>query len=291
MEIKKLCRNIYIVCNKFIKNERGTILPMIAVVLILTIIIGAANFALVVMYRDRAVVRNALDAGVTSSLAAVAVEKNKAIIYGETLITTETEYIDCWDEEEVGVDEEVDNSFDTPTEQVWMNTESEIKNYIQLNVGEANSVAKEYFEENMNGNSLKYDIKNWNYNVTYDDKRIYVVKKNRAIVPIRPAYVPGEKPSGANCDAGIPDVYNEVENPEEWWPSDFAGANTGSWSSPPGWTDTVYEEREVLFPRWVEIKANVTVELPVPFGNLVGRNTYMATFDITAFKELIYAVP
>lgn len=298
MKSKKLNNYIYNLFRDLATDERGSILPMIAVILILTIILGAVNFSLVVMYRDRAMVRNALDAGATSSLAAVAVEKEKAINYEEVLITTDTEYIKCIQWEEVGLDqdgepiyEEFDNSFTTPTEQVWKNTESDIKNYIQLNVGQADSVAKEYFEKNMKGNSLKYDVKNWNYHATYDDKRIYTVKKNRAIFPIRPAFVPGRKPSGSNCDAGVPDIYNEVTNPETWWPSDFAGANTGSWSSPPGWTDAVSEERDVLFPRWVEIKVNVVVELSVPLGKLVGRETYKASFEITAFKELVYSIP
>lgn len=298
MKSKKINNYIYNLFKDLYKDERGSILPMIAVVLILVIIIGSVNFALVVMYRDRAVVRNAIDAAATSSLAASAVEKKKAITYGETLVTTKTEFIKCIQWEEVGVDEdgepineEFDNSFYSPREQVWQNTESEIKNYIQLNIGQAEAVAKEYFEKNMKGNSIKYNIKSWNYDVTYDDKRMYKVEKNRTIIPIRPAFTPGREPSGANCDAGVPDIYNEVKNPETWWSSDFSGANTGFWSSPPGWTDSISEEREVIFPRWVEVNVKVTVELPVPFGDFLGKITYKANFDVTAFKELIYAIP
>lgn len=302
MSIRKVLKKVHYRFKRLLKNEKGSILPMIAVILTLTIILGAVNFALVVMYRDRAVVRNALDAGVASSLAAVAVEKHRGIMYGERLETDVEVWIECVDIEieEVGTDEdgepiyeyyEYDNSDYAPRIQTWRNTEIDIKNYIQLNVGQASSVAQQYFKENMEGNLLDVNIVDWNYSVTYDDKRIYTVKKNRRIVPIRPAFVPGREPSGENCDFGSPDIYNEVTNPEPWWAWEFAGANTGSWSQKPDWTEEISEEREIIFPRWVEVSASVTVELPVPFASLVGKDTYMVTFDIVAFKELVHAIP
>ena len=299
MKSKKINNYIYNLFKDLATDEKGSILPMIAVVLILIIILGAVNFSLVIMYRDRAVVRNALDAGATSSLVATAVEKHKPINYGESLITLESQFVECIvqvvvgeSEDENGNIEEIyedeDRSATVPVVQEWINTESEIKNYIQLDPDEAEDIAKEYFEKNMKGNNLKHEVKDWNFSVNYDDQRIYTVIKNRDIN--RP-YVPGQRPSGANCDFGSPEIINSVTNPETWWPSDFAGANTGSWSSPPGWTDAVSEKRDVLFPRWVEVKANVIVELPVPLGKLVGRETYKASFDVTAFKELVNTIP
>lgn len=266
-----VCKNIkndlYKKTQKFIKDRDGSVLPIIAVVLILVIILGAVNFALVVMYRDRAVVRNALDAGATSSLAAVAKEREKAIYYGEysycskgywkTKTNKDGEPYDVW----------------VCTETTWINTESGKKNYVHLNVNTANNVAKEYFKKNMELSNFKYSIKNWNYSVKYDDKRIYEVRKNRNI-----------NRSGAK-------IVNKVTNPSKWWFSDFAGANTGSWTVPGGWTDERREKRNITFPRWVEVKVSVTVELPVPFGALVGRSTYDAGFDVTAYKELINAIP
>ncbi len=251
--------------NRFKKDEQGSVLPMIAVVLILVIMLGAVNFALVVMYRDRTTVRNALDAGITSSLAAVAKEEKKAIYYGERSYCSDG----YWRTNKKGKSRWV------CTERTWVNTESNYKNYVQLNVGLANGIAKHYFEENMDLNNLDYNIKSWNYSVTYDDERIYTVKKNR------------------NLHRSGSGIVNNVTNPPDWWLTankGFSGASTGDWEPPEGWTEETNEEREVLFPRWVEVKANVKVELPVPFGKLVGRSTYTAGFDITAFKELIEVI-
>lgn len=281
---------------KPLKNNRGSMLPMIAVLVALSFLLGLVNFTLAVMYRDRALVRNALDAGTTSSLAAVAEEKFRAIKYGEEDIVTETVYIKCINKYFVGYDywgypeyETVDESFDAPRVIVWENTFNDIKNYIQLDVSNAEKVAKEYFEKNMKLNDLKYTVKDWSYSVTYDDKRIYDVKKDRTIVPVRPAFKAGRKPSGTNCDGGTPDIYNEVENPDEWWLSDFSGADTGSWTPPSGWTDAIVEENKVIFPRWAEVKASITVELPIPFGGFLGKSTYKANFDVTSYKELTRA--
>lgn len=60
----------------------------------------------------------------------------------------------------------------------------------------------------------------------------------------------------------------------------------------PDWnSNTVYEKRKnVPFPRWVEVKASAKVELPVPFGELLGRKTYVAEFETNGFKELIEVI-
>lgn len=261
--------------KRFLIDDEGSILPMIAVVLILSILLGAVNFALVIMYRDRAVVRNAIDAGVTSSLAAVAVEKNHYINYDERLRTIKSVAVPCGEKPII-----------VPRIQEWINTESNLKNYIQLDVSVADKVAKEYFNKNMNGNSLEFNIKSWDYKVTYDDKRIYDVEKRRGVS--RPYFEKGKEPK-RECDPGIPDVYSKVTNPEYWWKDDFTGANTGKWTPPPKWEWGYYERRRVIFPRWVRVDAIVTVELPVPFGSLIGRRTYRASIKTTAIKELVNA--
>ena len=121
---------------------------------------------------------------------------------------------------------------------------------------------------------MEYTIKNWEYSATYDDKRKYEVKKNRNI-------------ERKTTDS----VINNVTNPPNWWVSDFMGAGTGLWVAPKGWTNATKEKRNIIFPRWVEVKIKATVELPVPFGSLVGRSTYDAGFEVGVYKELIHAIP
>ncbi len=271
-------KNIFKALKYLNKDEKGSLLPMIAIILILTISLGAVNFALVVMYRDRAVVRNALDAGTTSSLAAVAVEKHKPIYYGERERVIEKISIIC------GMKE-----IEVPRVTEWLNTESDIKNYIQLDVSRANNVAKQYFEKNIELSNLDYNIKSWDFVVTYDEKRVYTVKKRRNVR--RPHFKLGIIPPRRSCDPGIPDVYSYVSNPETWWFSDFEEATTDSWNLPSKWSSNTSENKEIIFPRWVEVKAKVVLELPVPFGSLIGRTTYNASFDVTSYKELIHAIP
>lgn|GEM_PF-2646054 len=328
--------------KKLLADERGSVLPMIAVILILVILIGMVNFGLVVAYRDRAAVRNALDAGVTSALAKDAREINRAIIYGEGAVCVKKVTLSNWDrviveykkvitgykEVITGYKEEIDgytgsgdpiykdvpiyedvptygwdpvyeweyNPVKVCTVRHWRDTESKTKNYIQMPVGQASTTAQNYFEKNMDKNRLPGKVVNWNFEVTYDDERIYTVKKNRTIVPIRPAFEPGITPKGASFpgdsyDPGKPDIHNFVKNPKNWWFSDFGGANTQSWTMKPSWTDDISEERDIIFPRWLEVKANVEVEIPIPFGKYLGKESYTTSFETVAFKELVHVIP
>ena len=276
--------------KKFKDDEKASVLPLIAVVLILIIIIGIVNFSLVVMYRDRAVVRNALDAGVTSSLALGASEEFRALNYVEALVTVKTATMHC--ERSVKVGEDSDGkpiyemepySIQVPRVKHWVNAENTKKNYVKLTDGQG--IAMAYFSKNMEENGMDYSLISFSYNVTYDDKRIYTLNKDRTIVPYRIYFEEGVPPSW--CDRGTPDIYNKVTTPKAWWRTDFAGANTGDWEMAEKWEDTPsVEEREVIFPRWVEVKASVTVEMPVPLGKLMGKRSYRSSFDIVAFKEL-----
>lgn len=180
------------VLKKFIKDERGSVLPLIAVILILIIYIGCTNFALAVMYRDRTTVRDALEAGVTSSLVAHAKEENRGLYHGEELVDVKWGWDDVpcrkwvcdsrdkdghctsghyeyWDEDNV------------LSSRAWKNTEGNFKNYIYLDKGAAESTARSYMEENFKLNNLegRAKIVSLSYEITYDDQRTYTVVKNR----------------------------------------------------------------------------------------------------------------
>lgn len=245
--------------NKFIKDEKGSALPMIAVVLILVIFIGTVNFALVVMYRDRTSVRSALDAGVTSSMSAATEEKKERRLYYGYRTPCIDGYWDHYTDSEGKSKKRW-----ICTRRAYVNSESgSIKNYIYLNKVEGSNIAKQYFKENLELNNIKnYRIISWDYSVIYDDKRYYEVIKNRGL------------------DWSKSDYVNRLTNPDDWWRYEFGDSEPDSWSRQP-------ETRRVRFPRWVEVTAKVTIELPVPLGNLIGKESYRVSFDTVAFKELI----
>lgn len=303
-----------------IKDEKGSALPFISIILILIILVGVVNYALVVMYRDRTSVRDALDAGVTSSLVAHIEEKQKALYYGETLSCRERNWImpcrkrvctnrdsegHCTNYKWVYWKERVCSL------KAWKNTKSNFKNYIYLDKEDAEKTAREYIEENLKLNNLegRAKILSLSYEVTYDDKRTYTVVKKRDLTR---SFVTGVHPSKWN-NPGTPDqassqyreggklllnnpLWNEYDG-ETWWKVEFKGAygadgTMDKLTNPPDWNSSeAYEEREdVYFPRWVEIKAKATVELPVPFGTMLGKETYTAEFETTGFKELIEVI-
>ncbi|WP_459195620.1 hypothetical protein [Wukongibacter baidiensis] len=298
--------------NKVLYDERGSALPLIAVILILIIGIGCVNFGLAVMYRDRTAVRDALEAGVASSVAASAIEEKRAIDYGETLVCVEKNWTmncrkkvctnrdsegNCTATKWVYWDEKVCSL------KAWQNAEWDEQNYIYLDIGKAKSLARSYIEENLKLNNLtnnRAKIVSFEYKVFYDDERVFTVKKDRYLN--RPDKS-GTKPSGWN-DPGTPaetsqyvrggkkllnnPSWNEF-NDEAWWKVQFEGAEPKELANVDDWSDSRQEEREVYFPRWVKVKASVTVELPIPLGGLLNKEKHRSTFETTYIKELIKA--
>ncbi|SCG83657.1 hypothetical protein DW1_2091 [Proteiniborus sp. DW1] len=298
--------------KRLIKDEKGSVLPMIAILTLLIILIGYMNYALVVAYSDKVAVRNALDAGLTASLASSVKEMKRGIKQDETLIEINRNWwMNCI---ETIVDErdEEGNIISSHTEdrskyvtslKAWTNTESNIKNYIYLNQSKAKIIFDDYLKENLELNGLdgKVNIVSTSYTVRYDEKRKYKVTKN--IWLDRPDVI-GREPSG-NCDSGVPyetshyirggkkllnnPSWNEYNN-EAWWMVEFRGALPTELSEVENWTYDTYETREVYFPRWVEVTATVTVEVPFIFGNIFGKDSYTRTFQAVAVKELVEVI-
>lgn len=69
---------------KIINNEEGSVLPIIAVILILFIFVGAYEIGNIFVYRDRAVVGDAIDSAVTSALAVETSVQSHDTTYYET---------------------------------------------------------------------------------------------------------------------------------------------------------------------------------------------------------------
>lgn len=297
------------VIKRFLKDERGSVLPMVAILLILIIGIGCASFSIVIMNRDRTTVREALDASVASSLEAVAKEETRGIYQSEKLECVEKLWTmhcrkkvctnrdsegKCTSYKWVYWDEKVCSL------KAWQNTQSNYKNYVWLDKGKATAVARQYLEENLKLNNLegRAKIKGFKYEVIADTDRKYAVKKDRYLT--RP-YKQGTPPNGWN-DPGTPAEtaqytrggkkllnnpgWNEYDG-KAWWMVEFDGVEPMELSNIQNWTSQRQEVREVYFPRWVKVRATVSVELPVIYGGLFKKPNFTTSYTTEFYvKEL-----
>lgn len=307
--------------KNFENDTEGIMLPILAGMVIVFVLLGTVNFSLLIMYRDRAAVRNALDAAVASSLAAHTRELHVHLNYGERRDVISTNRyirgvtINCGytNHDPPRAISGRDCRYRTENKvYLWRNTKTISKNYIHLPVSAANATARSYFNENLEMNiGSNTRVRDWNYRVRYDDARFYNIHKNRTYMnqprTIRSLSMGTTTCTSTRCGGGDgtspkvlqSGIYNEVTNAHEtygsWWNGSsrgFVGADTGSWGGAPGFSSNPVETiNDVLFPRWVEVTATATVEMPVPFPSVLGRRTYNATFTITAFKELVRAIP
>lgn len=157
----------------FLKNEKGSILPLIAVVLILFILIGAYELSSIFVYRDRAVVRDALDSAATSALAAGFVVQSYPTNYSEVQVPI------------MGSDAKGNPIV---IGYRWEAQESAPKKNIYLDRSKAESIAKENFNKVLSGNNIKGSLIDWNFTVTYDDERYLNVTQNRSHTPLAPSW-------------------------------------------------------------------------------------------------------
>lgn len=249
--------------KKFFYDKKGSMLPMIAIIIILLVMIGCVNLSLTIMYRNRATVRNALDVAIVSSLASASQEKTRPVNYGEYSNCTAGYWVSstCTDSE----GNDYDCSYYVCTEITYFNSENDFKNYIWLNKTLAKDVANQYLIENLDLNKINYRLLNMEYDVKYDQERYYTVRKNRNI----------NRPS----TGGIPAIVNTVTNPDSWWINEFNYPESA-------WSSQTNETKRIIFPRWVEVTASVTVELPIPFGNIINKPTFITTWEMSTVKEL-----
>ncbi len=153
---------------KMILNDtRGSMLHFIATIIIIFVGIGVYNLSISVIYRDRAVIRDAIDSAVISSLAGATSEHTKATNYYEGRVCVE--------------ESEPDKDGNTHCiEHEWVARQNNNKNYIYVNKSTADSIAKEYFNKIIDEKGLKVQIVNWNYNIVYDSDHYVSVTKNRS---------------------------------------------------------------------------------------------------------------
>lgn len=118
-----------------------------------------------------------------------------------------------------------------PTAYIWINDECQgyAGNYILLPYGDAYLYADEYFKKYLDLNKMDYNIQNFSLELEYDDDRYLPVINARWF----------------------------TKKPNEWWQYEFG--DDGNFHFP---NQLIY----VRYPRWVKVKMNTSLKMPIPFG-------------------------
>jgi hypothetical protein len=149
------------VIKKILKNEKGQLLPFIAVIMILLILFTALQFALSMAYLSRIKARDALDSAVLSA-ASIAERQTRPTFYGEKKV--------------------VRRNSDGSIEVVWIKTTSNYKPYLYLSRSDAIEIAEEYFIKNLKLSNLKgYRILDLDITIKNDENNPIQVVKRRPV--------------------------------------------------------------------------------------------------------------
>lgn len=160
------------IADKLLKDEQGSVLPLITVVMIIFILVGAYQIGNIFVYRDRAIVRDAIDSACTSALTSGTKVESHATRYSEN-------HVVIWSEE--GVDELGNvTSPSTLIADYWESTESHSKYNIFLDEGKAEAEAKSNFQKIITGNNIKATLISWDFSVEYDNERYLTVTQHRS---------------------------------------------------------------------------------------------------------------
>jgi hypothetical protein len=144
---------------EFIKDEKGQLMPFLAVSMLIMIGIGILSFTLTKVYSDRMVIRDALDAAAAAALNNADYETNPTE-FGEVQVL-------------VGVNQNGDNVYK------WEKTEKRYKSRITIDESVSRSSAKAYFSKNMSNNGLQHKIKQWDMQIIHDQNHVVEVYKHR----------------------------------------------------------------------------------------------------------------
>lgn len=173
---------------QFTKNNRGSITPSFVIIVMLMMLVGSYFFCLMKVYENRLIVRDAVDAAVTSALAGGAETREKATLYyeEEICIRSHTER-----------DEDTGETYRICDEWAWVTRQGNYMKYIVMKPGEAEAIARRYMDLNMNNNARKYRIKEFTVTVSYDKGR-----------PIQ-----------------VESIRHNTNAPSSWWFADFGDSN------------------------------------------------------------------
>ena len=227
-------------------------MPFIAVLVLLAISLGAVNIALLNLFRDRTIVRDALDSACTSALAGGAEVNERATFYYEKLVPVR------W--ETVVIDGKTKS---IPVEWEWKPRERNYANFVALTQSEAKNIADYYFKKNLELNRVNYSSYDLTVHLEFDQNRTHEVVKERENVDKKPPY--WWTTEVIQTTKVVPDVQ------PPWEPNDVCS----------------YEDREIIFPRWVKITCIATVDLnPLLIKTLGISDTVPVTIKSEAIKEM-----
>lgn len=129
-------------------------LPILAVVIIVFILVGAYQIGSIFIYRDRAVVRDALDSACTSALASSTTVESHATNYSE-----------------VHLNDASGNR--------WDSRQTDTKYNIHLDTATAEATAKSTFQKIISTNNIKASLISWKFSADYDNARQINVTQSR----------------------------------------------------------------------------------------------------------------
>jgi hypothetical protein len=148
--------------KNLLKDEKGQVMPFLAICLLIMIGFAAVSLGLSMAYRDRMIIRDALDA----AAAAATSQAERAV--------SPTEY----GEKKHNAKRDDEGNIIRPA--YWTKTEGQYVDYVVLNDTElAQTLARSYFEKNMVHNGLSYKIKSWDLKIKFDKSRRLQVHKHR----------------------------------------------------------------------------------------------------------------
>ncbi|MBO8160676.1 MAG: hypothetical protein H0Z24_03485 [Thermosipho sp. (in: Bacteria)] len=157
----------------FLKDERGQMLPFLAIALLIIMAFGALGIGYADIYKDRSNIRDALDAAASAALSP-ARKKSKPTYYGERYRPPKYQYYD--------------NSTNPPTPLIppvlispgyWYKVTGNERDYIDLDIGEAQEAAEFYFKKNLALDGMEYKILEWDLDIDFEQRPLQVVKQRQ----------------------------------------------------------------------------------------------------------------
>lgn len=142
--------------SAFLRDERGQLVPFIAVSLLLVIMFSAFGIGLTSVYRDRIRIRDALDAAASAALTAgTRVEERATYLYEVKVCRERNEEGECidWD---------------------WVKKSKSYKPYIVIDEYTAEKAARAYFDKNMYMDGLEYKIKEWDIDFRLEPRELQI---------------------------------------------------------------------------------------------------------------------
>lgn len=312
---------IHAAITKTRKEEKGQIMPFIAIIFVIIVIFVAFSVGTSLHFYDSKATEDALDAALLSALAGAVRETSRPTYYGDCLYrdyrichrTTGHRWCIQW--------RTVDGRRRCVRRcsngiryflQFWYvpyETFGNHANYIYIDRNRAERIFLDYLNANLEGAGSAATVRNVNISYEFDDERFFEVRKEmdylRPVAPGRRRHCRAKAVPGGQCVRSRAcscclqyEVRGVSENPEAYWFNEFGnsvGFDERNHSSCPDlkdWTLDLREDRIIRFPSWVKMHATVEFDVPVLLGNIdlehanLGTSSEVIKVEATAIREL-----